>query len=455
MSLSSAPPALQPLFKTTRLNEPITIYEGELQLIITGRAPLVCQGSVQWRWLISPELFIKAEASSVEYLHDAFLTSATQIAIPGIAPFHFSSTNIHIGETMSISGHPRSIYKPAVTPPQRQLYFHLPNFPNYNGESISAPPSAELLGSWRRGRMSLKAAGWVVTLDNLAETKTLAEELRETGGYAITHTGKLEREDEALFTLEEAQAFMECINFFLSFVAGRWTQPVLWWIFSGDDSQSTQMIIPANQRLDSWRQTNSWANTKGWQSGEDISGLFPAFVDRFTQASKLLRLSISWYIEALSSQLVSDSRIVLTQVGLELLAEALPPLVGAGALKGPAEHRLRGLLKLVMPSLNTAVPASLTCLVAVLSQPPAMNWNKSTGGVADGPSVVVSMRNLIAHGARKPAEKALLANSTVMYEASQLGLWYLELVLLNWLDYEGHYKPRIVIGGWIDDGETL
>ncbi|GAB3290483.1 hypothetical protein GCM10027348_07720 [Hymenobacter tenuis] len=301
--------------------------------------------------------------------------------------------------------------------------------------------------------MEMVADGWQVTLDSLPETTAMIKKLDAVGGYAITHVGRLCRTSGEVFSLEEAQAFMERLSFFLTFVAGRWSQPILWWVL-GSEGDQPQMLTPTHSRLDSWTQVHSWANPKGRKSADHISLLFPLFIARYSTAPDLLRLSISWYVEALSDKLVSDSRIVLTQVALELLGGALPPLLGH-KVKGKAEHRVRNLLALTVPTVSSAVPAELARLTALLTEPPFTNWNKGPSGVVDGPSVLVSVRNKIAHSTNDSAEKALLSNALVMYEVSQLGLWHLELVLLGWFGYTGKYRLRVNMNGWVNEGEDF
>ena len=414
-------------------------------------------GLVQWRWLPSPELYVKADLNDFKSTHEAFKADELILKVPGMEPVSFLPTNFQFGNlsTVSLSGDIDGFLQPTTLPCLKELNFHIPNFPSYHGRAIQKSSPTTTLGGWRAGRMMLKDSGWQVTIDNLDETSTLIKELAATGGHAITHIGRLEREDNSPFTLTEAKEFTEGLSFFLSFVAGRWTQPVLWWTPGSTPQDAPLMIIPSSLRLDSWKPSHSWANFRGPLNTEEISTLFPAFMNWFRRAPDLLRLSVSWYTEILSNKLVSDSRIVLTQVALELLAEALPPLLGQKAIKGTAEFRLRGLLKLVSPNTPLPVPASLSRLTSILTQPPADSWNKGAGGVADGPSVVISTRNKIAHGARTLAEKALLRNVMVMYEASQLGLWYMEHVLLGWFGYSGRYRSRIVLSGWENEGDVF
>ncbi len=363
-----------------------------------------------------------------------------------MAAIRLMPTNFDFGG--NITGKLLGMYRPSIIIDLAELDFHIPNFPNYHGNVIKSST-----GGLRSGRMELHADVWSIIIDNLDGTDVLTKSLKENGGHAITHTGKLKSHDNAPFQLSEAEAIMECLSFYLSFISGRWSPPILWVGKQSLDSKNIQ-IIPANLRLDSWKSTNSWCNINGIKVANDIRALFPSFLNKFKAEHELFRLSVSWYLEVLSDDLVSDSRIILTQAALELLALSIPPLYGQKA-KGKAEHRLRGLLQLVVPTVSLAVPSSLARLTAVLDEEPAKSWNKSNSGHADCASVIVSVRNLIAHPARTLAEKGLLRNTMALYEASQLGVWFLEVVLLGWLSYSGRYRSRLKRFGWAGEGEPF
>jgi len=57
--------------------------------------------------------------------------------------------------------------------------------------------------------------------------KNIQTNLDNQGGYAITNTAKLERNNGEPFTAQQAEEIMIGLCYFLSFVAGRWVSPIL------------------------------------------------------------------------------------------------------------------------------------------------------------------------------------------------------------------------------------
>jgi hypothetical protein len=452
---TSIPVAVKPLFRTTCVNQPIGIYEGEVKILREGYSDLLSNGLLQWRWMPSPDLYLTVYLDSEANAHDAFEYDEITLVVPGFEKMSFRPTNFHFGDSITLSATARSHYvmQTSNLPELQCLRFHLSNFLPYLGEGVI--DEDEQGRQLRSGRLVLSENGWRVTIDNLRETSDLLAILKESGGHAIMHSGQLEKENGTPFTVEDARAFLQGLSFFLSFAAGRWTQPILWWVPSKTTNEIPKLIIPTGLRLDSWHTLQSWSSHRLHEGRADMGNMFPGFMARYRQAPDLVRLSVAWYTEVLSDKLVSDSRIVLTQVAVELLAESLPPLLGCKALKGAAEQRLRGLLLLRLPHMNLEVPASLSRLTSILDQPPINSWNKGASGLPDGASVIISIRNKIAHGARTSAEKALLKNNLALYEVSQLGIWYLEHILLSWFGFKGRYRSRIILTGWVNSGEIF
>lgn len=450
--MDSLPTALQPVFQTTELNRPITLFEGDFALHTEDNSIIPCSGIIQWCWLPEPKLIFEANQKGVlidgiQTIYKAFHSSKTQVQIPGVALLEAQPTNLQLFGG-SMSGRLRGLYRPAENTELAELTFHVPNFPDYSGRAINTGPQG-----FRTGRIVLQAAGWEILIDNLPDTDKLIKLLEANSGYAITHVGSLKRMDAAPFRLEEAEVIMEYLSFYLCFLTGSWSPPILW-VGQHATERSKAYITPANIRLDRWYPAQSWCNIEGNKVFEDIEPLFTSFVNKFISEPELFRLSISWYLEVLSDKLVSDTRIVLVQAALELLGLSLPPLVGKKPF-GKAEDRIRNLFTLFAPKAPLAVPTSLPYLTSILTEEPAKNWNKTKSGVPDIPSVIVSARNLIAHPAHKPADKKLLSNFLALHDISQLGVWYLEVVLLSWLNYSGRYSLRLQRGGWVHKGEVF
>lgn len=63
----------------------------------------------------------------------------------------------------------------------------------------------------------------------------------------------------------------------------------------------------------------------------------------------------------------------------------------------------------------------------------------------DGPHALTEIRNGITHPKKKKREKVYQASFEAKYEVANLGLWYLELVLLAMFNYQGNYENRLLI----------
>ena len=55
----------------------------------------------------------------------------------------------------------------------------------------------------------MSGAGWRVTIDNRSGLNEITAELDRTGGYAITHAGRLEREDGQPFSRGQAREMLK------------------------------------------------------------------------------------------------------------------------------------------------------------------------------------------------------------------------------------------------------
>ncbi|WP_041233024.1 hypothetical protein [Cylindrospermum stagnale] len=63
--------------------------------------------------------------------------------------------------------------------------------------------------------------------------------------------------------------------------------------------------------------------------------------------------------------------------------------------------------------------------------------------VLDGVQALTEIRNAIVHSNPKKRQKVLNRAFEEQREAYELGLWYLELILLNLFEYKGEYWNRI------------
>lgn len=306
--------------------------------------------------------------------------------------------------------------------------FHLVNFSNVQGTGLIVEPKPGR--SIRLDRSTLKADGWRCVLRNLTSTSTLLSPLRDEGGYAITHVGCLEREDGRAFTGVETNEWMELLHYFLSFARGFWVSPALPVGFADSGRRVWQQWqIPLS---DPWHYAKSWF--AGTQSGAILAETFPGFCNLWRNPlwHKPLKELVYWYLASNTASRGTDTGIILTQTAMELLAWIYlvkdKKLMSKRQFKRrPAAKRLTALLESL--GIPTSIPG---CLSELTNTAHRENWE-------DAPHALTAVRNNIVH----PDRKVDTTLSALLWDAWDLGLWYLELTILRLLGHSGKYGNRL------------
>lgn len=436
--IDSLPPALRPIYATPEPNQSIALYTGPLQItqeINQHIVEMYGHGSIEFAWFPQPCIkfeFLNNElAGWIDITVDCFLTFLelkTSVRV-NVSRFNQNTENL-------ISG---TIIEPLNQGSGEDLVyvlFHVANFHNFIGSSntILIQDSRRQLS---RNRITFEVESWRLTLDQLETTKSNVDLLNSTGGFAVTHVGKLEKSDGEMFSGGEARAFLDGFADFLSFARGFRVPLVL---LSGFDALENQTWKYWDSSIGhSWRGVRSWFPT---QDAGRLADVFPGFLRWWQDWEKSEKIALYWYLEA-NASLVVEQQIILVQVALELIAYK------QGHTQGPAHQKLKGLLAEFGISLN--VPPDKTCdslptfadaFKSPLSLLEHLQRFKQTFKETeqDGAYVFTRIRNDIVH-ARK--EHDLENFSLVKHEACDLGLWYLELVLLRIFDYQGIYASRL------------
>ena len=87
------------------------------------------------------------------------------------------------------------------------LVFHLFNFVDLLGTRNSIQKDGTAMN--RIEHVDLMCDRWHVELKSLLSTQEAIKELKEEGGYRLTHVGSIKRADNALFSGKDAQ---ECLR---------------------------------------------------------------------------------------------------------------------------------------------------------------------------------------------------------------------------------------------------
>ena len=334
-----------------------------------------------------------------------------------------SSYNIGTGEgSLSPARQPVDIL--GKDSPLVSVHFKLLNFPEFygnqikqhnDGRSVTAIPHAKL-----------ETSGWCIELTGVSDISDVVKELRQCGGYGLTHYGVITRSHGADFSVDEVATLLAALRIFLSFAGGSYCSLAL---IEGRDQYGDQVWV----RWGSHRVT-SFGNRRSWLKklhGDDIiSELFPKFfflIESDDGWKKTIDLVIDWYLQ--SNESPPYIGLILTQAALERLSNQI---LERRCEKGePAGKFIEATLKKYGIESVTPIPTSCKELRE------CNRWNS-------GPHALVDIRNDLVHPIKTLEEISHYSYDQVW----NLGQWYIEMLLLKRLSYRGSYVNRLA--SWED-----
>lgn len=300
-----------------------------------------------------------------------------------------------------------------------RVVFHLFNFVNFIGTLNSEISEVDLVSE-----------EWMIELKSLPSTKETIEDLKEKGGYQLTHIGGIKKVDGTPFSGKDADNCLEALGLFLCFSKGGWCQPIC---AVGFDVSENRVWESWSSPIDPWHTILSWFDPK---HGCQLSQLFPGFSKRLANKdwNETLQEVIYWYLLANNSSRGIDAGIILTQAAIERLSyeytvkdRSLITAEGFRNLWASDKYRL------LFSSLNIPLPITpQTPELQKLACKDQMNW-------LDAPQALTQIRNSLIH----PEDKKRGKFDAAFYEAWNLGLWYLEMSLFAICGYSGTYGNRL------------
>jgi len=288
-----------------------------------------------------------------------------------------------------------------------EIRFHVANFPLVHGRSIAYDTHlahARLAFSWN---------GWSLMMDQVPMASEAEQDLHASGGYRLTHTGSLTRAGGEEFSADAAQRVMEAFGYLLMFACGANCGPLLPVGFGGaGDPAWAYWRTPGVQP---WRSRFMWLDKVA--GAAQLEALFPVFMEKWSDplTEGVLRRVLHYYVASNTPPSV-DASMVLAFVALEILERLTLP-----GIRGDADSRLRQMLK--QHHVPTEVPRGLRHLLQAKN---ANYWN-------DAPKTLAEMRHRIVHPELQLPDLPVDAR----VQGWLLVTWYIELLLLAVLGYEG------------------
>jgi hypothetical protein len=440
----NAPPAIAPVYTTAEPNAPVLLYDGPLELV-QGPQHVRGHGTIRYEWSPTPRPRFGFSAdvplSGIDVGAAACLLISGRVS--GIT-CRITSAKVFSDGARDVEAVRGQIHE-SLGPTDsglKSVLFHVANFRDLLGRSESVIRYES--GTCRAGRLVLQGGGWTVTVDALENDRPLRNALRDQSGYAITHAGRIERSDGAEFSAAAGAKLLEALWWFFSFAEGRWTGPVL---PIGVDAQGRRIWEEwRGLKVAPWRFVLSWLDDH-YPAG--LTELFSNFLDMWQDPDghQPLRFAIHWYVEANNQAGAVEGGTVLTQTAFELLAwsviVAKEGRISAGSFdRLPAADKLRLLLS--WANLPLAIPGTAIELAALAAR---KHWS-------DAAQALTSIRNSITHPSPQNRERFSDYPTAAVTEAWNLGLWYLERLILRLLEYRGPVGNRLK-RRWVGEVESV
>jgi hypothetical protein len=462
--LKQMPPALEPIYKTDVINQPILLYDGLLKIQQDGRI-IEGSGTVTFDWFPYSGIKYNFQSNTSNFIdvnRDVYLKITTH-EISAKISLSFTT----VGEIVTASGTISEAISIGSKQDLKYLLCHVVNFNDLRGR-----PAAVLSGSDGGHRCIernvLEAKGWKLTLDQLRTTAEHVKQLNSQSGFAVTHVAKLERVDGRTFNGEEAIKFLDLCSHFFSFARG-FRIPII--LLVGYNSPDKEVWRYWDSRAGlPWKGVSSWFPER--ENGV-LSQLLPGFLNWWSDwGEDIANAALHWYLESNINAGALEGSIVLTQVALELIAWTLlvkqEKVISAdGFDKLPASDKLRLLLHQfkISAKLPPWEAQPMSDLFKAFSQPPQVLQDlvvmakKNENQWVDGPHAFTEFRNGVVHP--KKLKRILNADADAIFEVCSLGRWYLELVLLALCGYQGKYINRLLIPHqapelvpWVQSGQS-
>lgn len=432
--LLQMPQSLEALYTTSSLNKAVELYSGELILRLNGRE-MTGAGRVLLKWLPTPRAVFEIDSlSGVIPLDDgAVFVPSLNYSCP--VSVLRSSLTWGGGRGAACGGIVRDHELPASGMVD-QVIFHLPNFHHYLGESIR---DAGVTGAWK-GRLVLGHDSWRIRVDAVPGADRLRKLLKADGGFAITNVGSIQLEDNRPFALSDAVDILNALYYYFSFARGAWCGPLLPVAFEAGVKKWSRWEPP---RVREWRERRSWFPELDYGVVQPLSDAFSGFIRLWDDSlwREPIMNAVHWYIEANTNAGGVEGGIVLVQTALELLSwvylvedNASKVMSGNKFNEVGAEKRITSLLESL--SIPIQLPKQFLDLASAVT----------TLEAKDGVGALVSLRNAIVHPKKGKRQKVTQVGVSARIEALTVGLWYLELVLLRLVGYNGVYWSRVRSG---------
>ena len=408
----STPPVIQPVYRTPELDAPIRLFQGSVELRDGERPISIPNCTLDWIWQPKPRMVLRVPAPLV--------LGTSKVRFPGM---HDDSTILVYGREC-LPTEPVVLRRSAHIVEADAVKFHLPSFPRYIGSSVTFGQGETAC------RLSFEYQNWSIAIDAIDRDPELVERAAQSSRYLLTHVGEIRRRDRSRVQSGELHGFLRKLRKLLSFLAGRWTSPVL--LVGYRDGEIIWQEF-RQTTTDPYDGIGSWWNPQN----PAIASIAEPFLRKLDDPTWDMALQrVMWWLFFANRQTAgTDGSLVLAQMALEALAwyanEKVDWKVKRSEFKRmKTRERIRFLLR------GCRIPTQIPEEASFLTE--ALQTSKDETDDKDGPYALVKIRNDLAHA----VETSKLLAPRVCMETLKLALTYIELSILYLIGYAGMYRHR-------------
>jgi hypothetical protein len=394
--MNKTPSALEDYIALPQLGGVITVYEGEFT--IHARDKFVClNGRIFYSFAERIELLIEGEADSL--LYDWYGIRAKII----VGESYRGTAFLEVVSGRTVKGAVFSFETNASIPFVRWRWCYL-NGPCIFGDDVRRVRCVS------RDRLVFLDGGYEIVFENKAQYK------QQKRHREISHFCEMRHQDGSPFPLEEALKEITLFSNFVSFFAGCRHAPFFIEGLSSEGDKYEYHTVGLDSSLIG---VSSW---KPDFKDHDLIPLWTSFQSKAKESldqSDVLNTAIHWYLQANMNNGRLEGAFILGFTGLELLSNEM-----VGKELGNQEIIEDFILRL---HINHKIK----------------------------PQEISQMRNYLVH--YKDKNRRTSYNSLTFEEKVfrlEVVLQILELAILYWLGYQGHYSDRL-FQTWRGDGTIL
>lgn len=313
-----------------------------------------------------------------------------------------------------------------VNEPVENIRFELTNQEQRCGDIVQVNESSAFYN-----RLELKDDKYKIILDQYADFLKLKSELQQCGGYQFLSSGKIDVENGESFRLNDVESTLAKLSAFLQFLNARKCPPLIVYGFSSDKIVWKYIQV---RESDSDEYYNGWVLKNENMKLHEIWNKFcEIWSDKNDKDS--LQLILHWYNEANKKKISIEGRIVLIQNALELMFnwlifEKFEYVTVTDANNMSASAKIGFLLSFFQ--IDSKISDDLLELKKYAEEYNYINSSET----------FVSIRNSLVHSTLKKRKRLETLSEQAKKEALNLGVWFVEVLLLKLLGHNGFYQNR-------------